>query len=127
MMERIGLDRFDDLTKPCQEYLDYKYVISCPVKPLLKSHYTLIQEYSNNRPLYKRHNDGSGEPYTNIMELHARKIHNCFSERDYKDIANVWVVQYKYLLNYKGTQELVDQVAKRTGVEPEYKPVKRKW
>jgi hypothetical protein len=120
-MERVGLDRFDNLTEPCQEHFEYKDLISCPVEPLPKSRYKKMQ-YSNHQPMYEMRNDGSGEPYANIMEMRADKIRNFLSVKDYEGIADVWVVQYEYLLT-KGTQELVDQVAKWTGVEPKCKPM----
>jgi hypothetical protein len=120
-MERVGSDRWDNLTEPCQEHFDWKDIISCPVEPLPKSHYKKL-EYSNHQPMYEMRTDGSGEPYANIMEMRADKIRNFLSIRDYEGIADVWVVQYEYLLT-KGTQELVDQVAKWTGVEAKCKPM----
>lgn len=115
-MPRIGTDRWNNATQPCQEHFDWKDVISCPVEPLPKSSYKSLK-YSNHQPMYEMRNDGSGEPYKNIMELRADKIRNFLSVKDYQGIADVWVVQYEYLLT-KGTQGLIDQVAEWTGLTP---------
>jgi hypothetical protein len=115
-MPRIGTDRWNNATQPCQEHFEWKDIISCAVEPLPKSYYTSLK-YSNHQPIYEMRNDGSGEPYKNIMDLRADKIRNFLSVKDYQGVADVWVVQYEYLLT-KGTQGLIDQVAAWTGLTP---------
>ena len=117
-MERVGTDRYDNHTI-CQEHFEWKDIVSCSVEPLPKSSYPKLQ-YSNHQPFYEMRNDGSGKPYPNIMELRTDKIRNFLSVRDYEGIADVWAVQYEYLLT-KGTQELIDQVAEWTGITPQCK------
>lgn len=121
-MERIGTDRFNNLTEPCQEHFDYRDIISCAVEPLPKSAYPKRLFYSEHQPFYEMRNDGSGEPYDNIMQLRTDKIRNFLSVKQYEGIADVWVVQYEYLLT-KGTAGLIQQVAEWTGVEPRCDPM----
>ena len=120
-MERVGKDRLDNHTKPCQEHFKRRDLISCVVEPLPKSHYKKLQ-YSNHQPFYEMRLDKSGRPYNSIMDLRADKIRNFLSIREYEGIADVWVVQYEYLLT-KGTQELVHQIAEWTGVTPKCNPM----
>jgi hypothetical protein len=67
--------------------------------------------------MYEMRNDGSGEPYKNIMELRTDKIRNFLKVKDYQGVFEVWDVQYEYLTT-KGTQALIDQVAEVTGITP---------
>jgi hypothetical protein len=115
-MPRIGTDRWNNSTEPCQEHFEWNDLISCPVEPLPKSSYKSLQ-YSNHQPMYEMRNDGSGTPYQNIMEMRADKIRNFLSVKDYPGIADVWIAQYEYLVT-KGTQGLIDQVAELTGLVP---------
>lgn len=119
-MERIGLDRWDNLTEPCQEHFQWKDLISCPVHPIppeqIKEH-----SYSNHQPFYEMRNDGSGKPYDNIMEMRTDKIRNFMTVKDYDGIADVWITQYEYLLT-KGTKKLIDQVSAETGIKPDCEP-----
>jgi hypothetical protein len=121
-MERIGTDRFNNLTRPCQEHFDYRDIISCAVEPLPRDAYGHKIDYSEHQPFYEMRNDGSGEPYNNIMELRSDKIRNFLSIKDYEGVADVWTVQYEYLLT-KGTHELIQQVADWTGVEAKCNPM----
>ena len=118
-MERVGTDKWDNYTI-CQEHFHRHEIVSCPVEPLPKSAYKSLT-YSNHQPFYELRNDGSGKPYDNIMEMRSDKIRNFLSVRDYEGVADVWVVQYEYLLT-KGTQELIQQISDWTGVEPKCKP-----
>jgi hypothetical protein len=122
-MERVGTDRWDNLTEPCQEHFQYKDIVSCAVEPLPKSSYNKgMPHYSEHQPFYELRNDGSGKPYDNVMELRSDKIRNFLSIKDYEGIADVWVVQYEYLLT-KGTHELIQQIAEWTGLEPQCQPM----
>lgn len=115
-MPRIGTDRWNNSTEPCQEHFEWKNLVSCPVEPLPKSRYQKLA-YSNHQPMYEMRNDNSGKPYKNIMEMRADKIRNFLSVKDYQGIADLWIVQYEFLLT-KGTQGLIDQVAAFTGLVP---------
>mmetsp|Transcript_3859 Transcript_3859/g.8850 ORF Transcript_3859/g.8850 Transcript_3859/m.8850 type:complete len:317 (-) Transcript_3859:7847-8797(-) len=119
-MERIGLDRWDNHTEPCQQNFKWKDLISCPVYPIPKEEIT-DHTYSNHQPFYEMRNDGSGKPYDNIMEMRTDKIRNFMTIKDYEGVADVWLTQYEYLLT-KGTKKLIDQVAKETGIKPKCEP-----
>jgi hypothetical protein len=114
-MERVGSDLVNN-TRRCQEHFEYKDVISCEVEPLPKSAYKSL-EYSKHQPFYEMRNDGSGKPYDNIMEMRTDKIRNFLSLKNYEGVADAWAVQYEYLLT-KGTQELLDEITRWTGVQP---------
>jgi len=118
-MERIGTDKWDNWTE-CQEHFRYEDIISCPKVPLPKSAYKTIH-YSQHQPFYEMRNDGSGKPYSSIMEMRSDKILNFLSVKDYEGIADVWVVQYEYLLS-KGTSAMIEQISEWTGIEPKCKP-----
>lgn len=119
-MERIGTDRWPNRTEACQEYFEWKDLISCPKVPVPKSEYK-IQKYSNHQPLYEMRNDGSGEPYANILEMRTDKIRNFMTVKDYEGVADVWITQYEYLLT-KGTKSMIDEISKLTGIRPTCKP-----
>mmetsp|Transcript_2100 Transcript_2100/g.4256 ORF Transcript_2100/g.4256 Transcript_2100/m.4256 type:complete len:330 (-) Transcript_2100:1265-2254(-) len=114
-MERVGTDKINN-TRRCQQHFEYKDVISCETEPLPRSSYKKL-DYSRHQPFYEMRNDGSGKPYDNIMELRTDKIRNFLSIKNYDGIADVWAVQYEYLLT-KGTQELLDEITRWTGIEP---------
>jgi hypothetical protein len=118
-MERLGADLTWNISEECQEHFNYTDIVSCTVEPLPKSSYDVIH-YSEHQPFYEMRNDGSGKPYDNILQMRADKIRNFLSIRDYEGIADVWVVQYEYLLT-KGTAEMINQVAEWTGIEPKCK------
>merc|ERR1712183_1191243 len=70
------------------------------------------------KPIYEMRHDGSGEPYNNILELRAAKIHNFLSVNQWPWIADdLIVVQYEELLG-KGTQFLLDEIERLVGVKP---------
>jgi hypothetical protein len=54
------------------------------------------------------------------MEMRTAKIQNFLSVENYDGIAELWVVQYEYLLA-KGTQDLLDRIQKITGIKPNCK------
>jgi hypothetical protein len=120
-MERIGTDQWNNLTEPCQEYFEYRDLISCAKSPLPKSAYKRL-DYSAHQPFYEMRNDGSGEPYANIMELRTDKIRNFLKVKEYDGVADVWVTQYEYLLT-KGTSELIRQIEQWTGIKANCTPV----
>jgi hypothetical protein len=121
-MERVGTDRWDNWTEPCQEHFQYKDLVSCMVEPLPRSHYGHTLHYSEHQPFYEMRYDGSGKPYKNIMELRSDKIRNFLTIKDYQGIADVWAVQYEYLLT-KGTAQLVSQIEEWTGVKANCTPM----
>ena len=127
-MERVGTDRWDNYSGgPCQDHFQYSDIISCAVEPLPKSHYGDKIYYSEHQPFYEMKNDGSGTPYENIMELRSDKILNMLNIKDYQGIADVWAVQYEFLLA-KGTAGLIKQIEDWTGIKANcttYEPQQR--
>ena len=123
-MKRIGSDLWPNRTsdeespaKECQQRFHYRDIISCDVEPLPHEAYKHTIRYSEHQPFYEMRNDGSGEPYANLLEMRTDKIRNFLSVVDYEGVADVWVLQYEYLV-HKGTQNLIDRVAEWTGIEP---------
>jgi len=117
-IERMGLDLELDDDAECQEDFAFNQIISCSLEPMPKSYYQHKLRYSENQPFYELRQDGSGKPFKNIMEMRAAKIRNFLSVRDYEGIADVWTVQYEYLLT-KGTDHLLTKIEEWTGVQRE--------
>jgi hypothetical protein len=119
--ERAGKDLLLKGNEMCQDNFRYKDVVSCTLRPLPNSHYNYTLRYSEQEPFYEMRNDGSGKPYANIMELRTDKIRNFLSVAKYEGVADVWAIQYEYLLNM-GTAHLIDRIQEWTGVEPKCSP-----
>jgi hypothetical protein len=118
--DRVGKDLELTGNEMCQDDFHYRDVVSCTVEPLPLSHYNYTIRYSEHQPFYEMRNDGSGLPYDNIMDMRADKIRNFLSVLDYKGVADVWVIQYEYLLT-RGTKHLLERIAEWTGVKPKCK------
>jgi len=116
-MERVGADLLLTGNETCQEHFMYRDIVSCNPKPLPKSHYKHGIKYSEHQPFYEMRNDGSGEPYNNILEMRSDKIRNHLSVRNYEGVADVWVLRYEDLVK-KGTQQLLDRIEQKTGIQP---------
>lgn len=115
-MERVGSDLEYSVDDMCQEDFLYRDIISCEAEPLPRKHYHHKLRYSENEPFYEMRNDGSGEPYDSIIDLRADKIRNFLSVRDYPNVADVWIVQYEYLVS-KGTRDLIRKLEFWTGIQ----------
>lgn len=114
-MDRIGRDLELDEDATCQEDFKYNQLRSCTMEPLPKSRYKKLR-YSENQPFYEMKQDGSGDHFANIMEMRSAKIRNFLEVRDYVGVADVWTVQYEYLLT-KGTEHLLTKIEEWTGVK----------
>ena len=117
--KRIGLDlklKGDEL---CQHHFQYKDLVSCVHKP--EPHVPVDNRHSLDKPFYEMRNDGSGKPYDNIMEMRSDKIRNTLEIRDFPGVADLWLVQYEYLLSH-GTQGLLQRITEWTGIEPKCNP-----
>eukprot|EP00545_Synedropsis_sp_CCMP1620_P012623 CAMPEP_0119026382 /NCGR_PEP_ID=MMETSP1176-20130426/35351_1 /TAXON_ID=265551 /ORGANISM="Synedropsis recta cf, Strain CCMP1620" /LENGTH=159 /DNA_ID=CAMNT_0006982083 /DNA_START=424 /DNA_END=903 /DNA_ORIENTATION=+ len=114
-MPRFGLDLLNDTeTTECQEFFAYNQIVSCNFEPLPVSHYEKIR-FSENQPFYELRQDGSGKPFKNIMEMRAAKIRNFLEVADYPGIADLWLLQYEYLLQ-EGTDHLLRRIEEWTGM-----------
>lgn len=116
-MPRVGLDLNVTGNPICQDNFRYRDAVSCYLEPLSLSHYGHTIRYSEHQPFYEMRNDGSGEPYKNILELRTDKIRNFLSLASHPGVADVWALQYEYLVS-KGTQHLLDRIEEWTGVKP---------
>mmetsp|Transcript_30620 Transcript_30620/g.46987 ORF Transcript_30620/g.46987 Transcript_30620/m.46987 type:complete len:344 (+) Transcript_30620:279-1310(+) len=120
--ERFGTDlNITDPLHMCQEHFYYRDIISCDLNPKPAESYDHKLHYSENQPFYEMRNDGSGKPYENIMELRADKIRNFMETKDYKNVRDMWVTQYEYLVS-KGTKALLDRITDLTGIDYDCKP-----
>ena len=108
-------------TIPCQENFVYRDLVSCVREPMPHSYYNYTIRYSEHQPFYEMRNDGSGQPYANILQLRTDKIRNFLSIRSYSHIADVWIVQYEYLLKM-GTNHFLQRIQEWTGVIPKCIP-----
>lgn len=115
--ERIGDDLKLTGNETCQEDFKYRDIVSCITRPLPKSHYKHKIKYGEDVPFYEMRNDGSGEPYDNILEMRTDKIRNHLSVRNYEGVAELLVSRYEDLVN-KGTQKLLDRIEEITGIKP---------
>lgn len=114
-MDRIGMDLNISKDYRCQEDFHYDELNSCVYEPLPHEAYRHKLRYSEHQPFYELKQDGSGEPFANIMEMRAAKIRNFLDTKDYVGVADVWPVQYEYLLS-KGTKGMLDKISEWTGV-----------
>lgn len=114
-MPRIGLDLELKGTEMCQHHFKYKDLISCIHRPVPNA--TIDERHSLDRPFYEMRNDGSGLPYDNIMELRSDKIRNILEIKDFPGVADLWMVQYEYMVSH-GTQQILDRIEEWTGVKP---------
>lgn len=119
--ERTGADLLMKGDELCQEDFFYKDIVSCSVEPLPHSYYNHTLRFSEHQPFYEMRNDGSGKPYDNILQMRTDKIRNFLSVIDYPGVADVWSIQYEFLVS-QGTQHLLDRIQEWTGIEPHCKP-----
>jgi hypothetical protein len=118
--ERAGADLLLFGNETCQEDFPYRDIVSCTIDPFPLSHYNYTIRYSENQPFYEMRNDGSGLPYPNILEMRTDKIRNFLSVSNYKGVADVWTMQYEYLVQ-AGTQHMLDRIEEWTGIAPRCK------
>lgn len=120
-MNRTGLDIGMSRDSRCQQDFLYHQIVSCNIEPLPQSSFDHKIRYSEHQPFYELHQDGSGKAFGNIMEMRSAKIRNFLDVKEYQGVADVWVVQYEYLLE-TGTKRLVDLISEWTGVEAKCDP-----
>lgn len=122
--KRTGKDlEIDPKTYTCQEDFAYNEIVSCVVEPQPKSMWDGKKiEFSEHQPFYEMQQDGSGKPFANIMEMRSAKIHNFLDVKNYVGVADVWTIQYEYLLS-KGTEELLSAIEEVTGIRRKCKAV----
>ncbi len=119
-MERVGSDltlneTIKSLPYGCQESFSYHSIISCDVRPYPKDFFNKTH-YSEHQPFYEMKNDGSGEPYSNILDMRAAKIHNFLSTQFYDAVTELWILQYEEVVR-KGTEEIILKIEEITGTK----------
>jgi len=120
--ERVGIDLNISEDSMCQEDFRYNEIVSCVTEPRPKSFWDGKKiRYSEHQPFYEMRQDGSGQPFNSIMELRAAKIRNFLEVRNYEGIADLWAIQYEYLLK-EGTQHLLDKIEEWTGAQRNCQP-----
>lgn len=72
--------------------------------------------------VYEMRNDGSGNPYDNILELRAAKIQNFLSIADFGGIQDLFPVQYEQLVR-NGTATLIHTLEEALGVQAHCSPM----
>ena len=124
-MERVGLDLEGGKSEKsngeyCQEIFLYGDIVSCYARPYLKSYFNKTK-FSQHQPFYEMRNDGSGEPFNNILELRAAKIRNFLATRMYKGVEDLWTVSYEDLLA-DGTSAIISRLEEVVGFNSTCKP-----
>lgn len=118
-MERAGSDlSLDEEVKGkqfgCQEHFSFNDLISCEVRPYPKGFFKRATRYSEHQPFYEMRNDGSGEPFDNLLEMRAAKIRNFLSVISYENVNKVLILQYEELVR-EGTNQLVRKIEELSG------------
>jgi len=132
-MERPKRDEIhkDSNEKVCYEKFRYNELISCIegsredpdyLEWAKKTGYKAKHDFSGHKPIYELKQDGSGEPFSSILEMRAAKIRNFLSLKEWKWISNSIPVQYEKLLS-DGTDFLLTQIEEELGIKRQCKAV----
>jgi len=119
----------------CRAGFTYDEVVACEKNPApdeYLTHKPLRAQKNNTQlhkqsiqdiPVYELRRDGSGLPYSSIVDMRADKIRNHVLEvRDFPFVEDVVVVRYEDLLQ-QGTASLLDKITELTGARPHCKAV----
>lgn len=123
-MPRKGLDLLlsDTKNRICQEGFSYNEINSCTFHVYPSKHYDAWKtHYSERRPLYELRNDGSGEPFNNILELRAAKNRDFLTYDSFPFVKKLMVVRYEDLVQ-EGTASMLREIEKHTGVKAKCEP-----
>jgi hypothetical protein len=100
----------------CQEDFFYRDIISCQTRPYPDDYWeNRKHRYSEHQPFYEMRNDGSGEPYDNVLDMRAAKIENFLETKKFPWVEDVWVIRYESLLK-EGTAHLIEVIERATGI-----------
>mmetsp|Transcript_10235 Transcript_10235/g.30228 ORF Transcript_10235/g.30228 Transcript_10235/m.30228 type:complete len:386 (-) Transcript_10235:89-1246(-) len=125
-MERVGKDldmkESEKVGRVCQEDFYYNDVVTCNQRPYPDGYWNANHKhrYSEHQPFYEMRNDGSGEPYDNVLDLRAAKIYNFLAVTEFPWVEDMWVIRYESLLA-EGTEALLKAVEKATGTKAKCK------
>jgi len=118
-MKRAGSDlTLDEEVKQkqfgCQEHFNFNDLISCEKRPYAEGFFKQATRYSEHQPFYEMRNDGSGEPFDNLLEMRAAKIRNFLSVVSYENVNKLMILQYEELLR-EGTDQLIRKIEELSG------------
>mmetsp|Transcript_54367 Transcript_54367/g.80649 ORF Transcript_54367/g.80649 Transcript_54367/m.80649 type:complete len:536 (+) Transcript_54367:114-1721(+) len=99
----------------CQEWFNYDQINSCMVRPYPDGTFTKKPPYSGHQPQYEMRDDGSGRPYSSIVDLRAAKIRNFLKIESWDWIEDFTVVRYEDLLA-RGTEWMIEHIEEVTGI-----------
>jgi hypothetical protein len=122
----------------CYEHFSYHELESCvegsrddPEYKALFDNYTGLNvlghpidnahDFSAHKPIYELKRDGSGKPFSNLMEMRSAKIYNFVATKDWDWVADTVVVQYERLLR-EGTQDLISKFESITKLKRQCTP-----
>lgn len=108
-----------NITGPvCYEKFHYHQLVSCVRGHRNDTDYKPPEDgkgdFSGHQPIYELRDDGSGQPYSSIIELRADKIRNFLNTTELPWVKDLIAVQYEDLLN-SGTGALLKQIEHATG------------
>ena len=97
----------------CQLRFKYNDVISCTDQ---------IQKLGKHAPVYELQNNGSGESYSNILQLRRDKIINWLSTTSWNHVEFVHPVQYELLTQEGGFYSVAKVIQLKTQTAPVCSP-----
>eukprot|EP00978_Attheya_sp_CCMP212_P048851 scaffold584450_cov59-Attheya_sp.AAC.1 len=101
----------------CQQNFTFNEVNSCLEHPYLEGSYDKNKSHwSAHTPFYEMRQDGSGQPFNNILEMRSAKILNFLQLEKYQNTYAAWHYQYEYLLQ-DGTEHVISRIENATGVQ----------
>ena len=109
----------------CYEKFRYNELVSCVEGSyededykewMEKTGYESKSNFSGHKPIYELKQDGSGEPFSSILEMRAAKIRNFLSIKDWDWVQDSIPVQYEKLLA-EGTDFLITQIEEKLQIK----------
>lgn len=121
-MPREGFDLMvtDEKNRICSEHFRYHELRSC-IHHTMPLKYFPDRKFSEQYPMYEMRNDGSGVPFSNILEMRAAKIRDFLSYDSYSYVRKVIPVRYEEIVS-GGTAPLITEIENLTGVKAQCTP-----
>lgn len=121
-MPREGHDLLvtDKNSAICAEQFKYHEVRQC-VYHSVPTEYFHNHHFAEQIPMYEMRRDGSGEPFSNILELRATKIREFLTYDQFPFVEKLITAQYEKLVS-EGTASLLAEIEKIVGVKARCDP-----
>lgn len=103
----------------CQENFRYHQVVTCHKYPYPET--KRKYHFSEHHPVYELRNDGSGEPYSSIVDLRRDKILNFLDTAQFADVEELIQVKYEDMIR-QGTGFVIKRIEKLTGMKAHCEP-----